>query len=118
MSTFDAHVFSIKMIAESLFYDEEFGAIGNVSLINEDESKEQFIAYYLPEEKNFVIDKVTAWEEYDPAEPESIGYALAIDSDEHMASKSQDQIAHEMLSLAEKHNLVPSVALFFEDDSE
>jgi len=118
MSGFDLKAFSKRMIAESLFYDEEYGAIGNISLINVDELREYFIAYYLPEDEQFVIDRATAWEDYDPEEEGAIGYALAIDTDEHMASKSQDEIAQEVLTLAEAHNLVPSVALFFEEEND
>ncbi|MFK7848366.1 MAG: hypothetical protein AB8G77_23965 [Rhodothermales bacterium] len=118
MSNFDIQAFASKLIGESLFYDDEYGAISNVSLISEDEKKELFIAYFLPEETTFVIDKVTAWEEYDPDEDGAIGYALAIDSDEHMASKSQDDIAKEVLALAEKFNLTPSASLFFEDETD
>lgn len=118
MSDFDVQAFAHKLIGESLFYDDEYGAICSLSLISEKEKKEFFIAYFLPEESNFVIDKVTAWEDYDPNEEGAIGYALAIDTDEHMASKSQDDIAGEVLALAEKFNLTPSASLFFEDETE
>ncbi len=118
MSEFNLQSFSSRLIAESLFYDEEYGAIGNISLVNTTEKIELYIAYYLPEEANFVIDKVTKWEAYDPEEEEAIGYALAIDSEEHMSSKSQDDIATEVMQLAEKFNLMPSVSLFFEDEVE
>ena len=118
MSEFNLQAFSSKLVAESLFYDEEYGAIGNVSLVSASEKKELYIAYYLPEETNFVIDKVTEWEDYDPNEEGAIGYALATDSDEHMASKSQDEIASEVVVLAAKYNLMPSVSLFFEDDTD
>ena len=117
MSRFNLPAFTSRLIAEALFYDEEYGAVGNVSLISEKEKKELYIAYYLPEESHFVIDKVTRWEDYDSKEEGAIGYALAIDSDEHMASESQDDIAGEVLSLAEKFNLMPSVSLLFEDET-
>lgn len=118
MSDFNLQQFSTRLIADTLFYDEEYGAIGNLSLVSESEHKEMYIAYFLTEAKNFVIDKVTKWEEYDPDAEDAIGYALAIDTDEHMASNSQDDIAREMMALAEKFNLTPSVALFFEDEAE
>ncbi len=118
MNSFDLKQFSSRLIAESLFYDAEFGAIGNVSLISEEEKKEMYITYFLTEESKFVIDKVTKWEEVEEEELEAIGYALAVDSDEHMASESQDDIAREMMALAEKFNLMPSVSLFFEEESE
>ena len=57
-------------------------------------------------------------DDYDPEEEGAIGYALAIDTDEHMASRSQDEIAREILMLAEAHNLTPSVALFFEEEND
>lgn len=118
MSAFDFKAFSTRMIAEALFYDEEYGAIGNMSLVNEEEQKEYFIAYYLPEEEHFVIDEATEWEDYDPEEEAAIGYALAIDTDEFMVSKSQIEIAETVLALAEEHNLMPSAALFFEEETD
>ncbi len=118
MSTFDLNAFATRMIAEALFYDEEYGAIGNISLISEAEQKEYYIAYFLTEEEQFVIDKATVWEEYNPEEEGAIGYALAIDTDDHMASGSQLEIAEELLKLATTHNLMPSMALFFEEETE
>ncbi len=118
MSNFSLKEFAGRLVIESMFYDEEYGAIGNISLVSYEEQKEKYIAYFLPEELSFVIDKVTVWEEYDHEEEGAIGYALAIDTEEHMASKVPADVAAEVLSLAEQFNLTPSAALFFEDDAE
>lgn len=118
MSSFDLDAFSIRLLAEAMFYDEEYGAIVNISLISEAEQKEKYIAYYLTEEQHFVIDKVTDWEAYDPEEEGAIGYALAIDSDEFMSAPSPLVVAEEVLKLAKAENLIPSVSLFFEEEGE
>ena len=116
MSSFDPKSFAVKLIAETLFYDEEYGALGNLSLIDESELKECFIAAYSPEEDRFIIEEATEWEDYTPADGEEIGYALAVDSTEYRIFGTADEAAVEMIDLARKNNLTPSITLLFEQD--
>ena len=44
MSTFNTDKFTIRLIAETLFYDEEYEALGNLSLIDLEEKCERFVA--------------------------------------------------------------------------
>lgn len=118
MSNFSLKDFAGRLVIETMFYDEEYGAIGNISLVSYEEQKEKYIAYFLPEELTYVIDRVTEWEAYDHEEEGAIGYALATDTEEHIASKVPAEIAAEVLSLAEQHNLMPSTVLFFEEEAE
>ena len=118
MSNFSLKDFAGRLVIEAMFYDEEYGAIGNLSLVSFEEQKEKYIAYFLPEELTFVIEEVTEWEAYDAGEEGAIGYALATDTKEHMSSKVPADIAAEVLVLAEKFELTPSAALFFEDEAE
>ncbi len=106
--------FATRLLTEALFYDEEYGAIGTVSLIDSVSSKEMFVAAYIPEELAFVIESATDWEELDAEEIDEIGYALAIDSDEHGVYGLPEEAATELLALATSYDLQPSITLIFE----
>jgi len=108
--------FTLRLIAETLFYDEEYEALGNLSLIDTEERTEKYVASFAPEDGLFVLEEATDWEEYDPGEPDDIGYALAVDSREAGTFETAEAIATELLRLAREHNLSPSVTLLFEED--
>lgn len=116
MTTFNSDHFTRRLIAETLFYDEEYGALGNLSLIDTAATKERFIASYAPEDGVFVIEEAIAWEEYVPDEEDDIGYALAVDSNEYSTHESPDEAASALFELARNHQLVPSITLLFEED--
>ena len=116
MASFDHQSFAVRLIAETLFYDEEYGALGNLSLIDEKERRECFIAAYSPEEDRFIVEEATGWEDYSPSDDDDIGYALAVDSTEFRTFRSAEETAVEMLDLARKNNLYPSITLLFEQD--
>ena len=114
--TFDLDQFGRRLLAETLFYDEEYGALGNLSLIDPEASKERFIASYVPADGNFMIEEATEWEDYDPDESDEIGYALAVDSKEHGCFEAPEEAAEALLALAREHGLLPSITLLFEED--
>ncbi len=116
MTAFDLDAFTLRLIAETLFYDEEYGALGNLSLIDESAAKERYIASYVPDDGIFVVEEATDWEAYTPDDEDDIGYALAVDSTEHGAYDTPDEVAKVLLDLARKHNLSPSITLLFEED--
>lgn len=118
MDSFDLEKFALVALAEALFFDEEYGAIGAVSLINELVGREVYIASYSPDDELFQIEEATEWEVYSPNGDDEIGYRLAIDSRPHATCESPMEAAEILLSLAREHNLQPSVSLMFEvDDS-
>ncbi len=116
MKEFNAEHFMRRLIAETLFYDEEYGALGNLSLIDEGQSRERFVASYIPDAGDFLIEEATEWEEYEPGEDDDIGYSLAVDSNEHGTYDTPEEAAEVLLRLAMEHNLVPSITLLFEED--
>ncbi len=116
MSTFNSDQFIIRLIAETLFYDEEYEALGNLSLIDLEEKCERFVASFAPEDGLFVLEEATEWEEYQPGDPDDIGYALAVDSREVGTYESAESVAAELLALARTHNLAPSITLLFEEE--
>ena len=117
METFDLADFAIQIVAEALFYDDEFGAIGNVSLVDPLEKKECFIASFVPDAGSIVIEQATEWEDYDvDSDEDEIGYVLAVDSDEFGSYHTPLEAADVLVGLAEESGLVPSITLLFEEE--
>ncbi len=108
--------FAKRLIAETLFYDGEYEALGNLSLIDTGSEKERFIASFAPEDGAFVIEEAIEWEDYEPGEIDDIGYALAVDSRELSSFETADDAAVALLTLAREHGLIPSITLLFEED--
>jgi hypothetical protein len=115
MKPFNLEHFTRRLIAETLFYDEEYGAIGSLSLVDTNTEKERFIASFMPEDGAFLIEEATDWEEEAGSEDE-IGYALAVDSKEYGAFETPEEAADALMGLANQHNLMPSITLLFEED--
>lgn len=116
MNAFNLEHFTRRLITETLFYDEEYGALGNLSLINTERGQEEYVASYLPEEGVFIIEEATDWERHEPTENDEIGYALAVDSDEYGVYETPEEAAEVLLQLARDQNLMPSITLLFEED--
>jgi hypothetical protein len=117
MPDFDLDNFTHRLLAESLFYDLEYGLIGSVSLIDHDEERERYIASFMPDDGTYLIEEATAWE--DPPEledAEDVAYALATDSTVHGTYEIPEVAANEVLALAREHDLLPSVTVLFEDE--
>ena len=116
MPPFNHEHFTRRLITETLFYDEEYGALGNLSLIDTESGKERYIASYSPADGNFIVEEATEWEDYTPGADDEIGYALAVDSTLHGEFESPDEAAEVLLGLAREHGLLPSITLLFEED--
>lgn len=114
--SFDHKRFSVQLLSEVLFYDEEYGATGNLSLIDVEKEKEVYVAFYSPVDHLYHIEKATEWEQMDPDDEAEIGYEFASDSENHLSSEDVNEIAATLLELAEQENLYPSMSLAFEDD--
>jgi hypothetical protein len=108
----------VLLIRETLFYDEEYGVGGNLSLIDRKEGKERYISAYLPDTGDFVIEKATEWEDYEADEDDEIGYALAVDSEDYGTYEDPDACAHVLARLVQDEGLSPSITLRFEEDDE
>ncbi len=116
MGTIGADDFTQRLIAETLFYDDEYEALGNLSLIDADRSQERYIGSYVPEDHIFVVEEGVEWEEYTPGQDDDIGYALAVDSKEVGSYDTAEETAAVLLMLAKEHSLLPSVTLLFEEE--
>jgi hypothetical protein len=117
MTPFNLEHFTRRLITETLFYDEAYGALGNLSLIDPEAGRERYVASYLPEDGTFSIEEATAWEtEIDSDEDDAIGYALAVELEEYGAYETAEEATEVLLNLARDQGLLPSVTLLFEED--
>ena len=108
MTSFNLEDFTRRLLTETLFYDEEYGALGNLSLIDPDVGQERYVASYLPEDGSFVIEEATAWEtDVNADEDDAIGYVLAVDSEEHGAYDTAEETADVLLELARAQKAIP-----------
>ena len=112
---FNLEHFARRLLAETLFYDEEYGAIGSLSLVDTNAEREGYIASFMPEDGAFVVEEAIEWED-GIDEEDDIGYALAVDSKEHAVFDTPEEAADALLGLATQYNLVPSITLLFEED--
>lgn len=114
MTPFNIEHFARRLIGETLFYDEEYGAIGNLSLVDVETGRERYIASYLPDEGLFIIEEALEWE--DEQNEVEIGYALAIETDEYATFETPEETSQVLLQLARDGSLLPSITLLFEKD--
>ena len=117
ISPFNSGQFALHLLAEALFYDEEYGALGNVSLIDQTSVRERFLASYDPERDLFLIEEAVEWEDLDADEDGEVDYALAVDGKEYKTFDTPEEAAQTLLDLAREHNLAPSFMILFEEDA-
>ena len=117
MSPFDPDNFTMRLLAESLFYDLEYGLVGSVSLIDTDTERDRFLASFMPDDGTYLVEEATAWEDTPEMDDETdVAYALATDSDVHGRYEVPEAAAQSLLELAREHDLLPSVTVLFEDE--
>ncbi len=114
---FSIDQFARQLLIESLFYDAEYGALGNVSLIDQEAVRERFLASYDPERDVFLIEEAVEWEDLDADEDGEVDYALAVDGKEHGTFETPEETADTLLALAKEHNLAPSFMVLFEEEA-
>ena len=117
MSPFNVDQFARQLLAEALFYDEEYGALGNVSLIDKESVRERYLASYDPDRDTFLIEEAVEWEELDADEDGEVDYALAVDGQEHGTYGTPEEAAEVLMDLARDNNLAPSFMILFDEDA-
>ena len=117
MPPFNEDQFSRQLLAEALFYDEEYGALGNVSLIDKESVRERYLASYDPDRDIFLIEEAVEWEELDADEDGEVDYALAVDGKEHGTFGTPEEAADVLMGLARDNNLAPSFMILFDEDA-
>ncbi len=116
MESFSEDNFALRLIAESLFFDAEYDALGTLSLVDLNSCREMVIASFSPEDEMFVVEEATEWESYEPGQEDDIGYALAVDSRELGSFDTAEEASRLILDQARKSNLVPSVTMLFGEE--
>ena len=118
MPSFDLDNFTHRLLAESLFYDLEYGLLGSVSLIDPEAKKEMYIASFMPDDGTYLIEEATDWEDVpdELEDDEEVAYALATASDVHGTYEIPEVAANEVLALAREEDLLPSMTVLFEDE--
>lgn len=111
-SDFDLTEFSRTLLAETLYYEDNFGLVGSVSLVDPAKSREVYLASFDPEEGQFVVERATAWE---PAEDLRIDYTLASDGNLVGTFERGEGAATQLLDLARREGLIPRFHLLYED---
>ena len=108
--------FTLRLLIESLFYDDEYDIIGQVSLVDSRETKERYIASYAPEKEFFLIEHATRWETETEEDNDAIGYALAVDADPYGTYNTAEETARVLLALYEEEELFPSITVLVGED--
>lgn len=117
MPSFDLSNFTTRLLAECLFYDIEYGLVGNVSLIDTETEQEAYLASFMPDDGSFMVEEATAWEDEPVFEEDTdVSYALATDSDVYGTYEVPEEAAGALLDLASEHDLLPSFTVLFEDE--
>ena len=113
MSTSYGEEFAIQLVAQTLMHDAEFGVTGSLSLIDERNAKEMYVASYLSEESYYIIELSSAWERGNV--DHSIGYALGTETTIVRTCETAEEAAKALVALALQHRLMPSYVVLFED---
>ena len=113
---FSIEHFARQLLTEALFYDEEYVALGNVSLIDQAAQRELYLASFDPDREVFLIEEAVEWEDLDADDDGEVDYALAVDGNEFGTFDTPEETADALLNLAREHNLVPSFMLLWEED--
>ena len=118
MPAFDLENFSLRLLTETLLYDQEYGVIGSLSLIDPDAEKERYVASFMPDDGTYLIEEATGWEADPPPmdDDADVAYALAVESDIHGSYEIPEQAAAALVHLAEAHDLLPSFTVLFESE--
>lgn len=117
MPPFNVDQFARQLLTEALFYDEEYGALGNVSLIDQESVRERYLASYDPDRDTFLIEEAVEWEELDADQDGEVDYALAVDGKEYGTYPTPEEAAETLMTLARDHSLAPSFMILFDEDA-
>ncbi len=117
MPVYNPDQFARTLLIEALFYDSEYGALGNVSLIDQEAVRERFLASYDPERDAYLIEEAVEWEELDADEDGEVDYALAVDGKEFGSYETPEEAADALLALAREHGLAPAFMVLFDEDA-
>lgn len=107
---FDPVAFARALLAETLYFDDEHGSIGSVSLVDPDSGKELYMASYDPESESWLLEEAVEWDD-EPVE----GLVMATDGATVADFDDPFDIAGAVLDLAAGEGLSPVFLPLFEE---
>ena len=93
-----------QLLLDCLNYDEEYGALGNVSLIDKESVRELYVASFDPDLDFYLIEEATEWEEFDADEDNDPAYALAVDGKEYGTYGTPEEVVEVLITLGRHHD--------------
>jgi hypothetical protein len=112
MPTVDLETFSKELLTEMLFYEENFGLVGTVSLVDMNAGKERYLGSFDPDEGAFILEEATAWA---PVEDEAMEYELAMEGEIVETITDPGKMANELFTRAVSEHLTPHLQILYED---
>jgi hypothetical protein len=109
-STFDPLAFARTLLAEALYFDDEHGSIGSVSLVDSESGKELYMASFDPESEMWLLEEAVEWDD-DPVE----GLLMATDGTSIGEFDDPFDIAGAVIDLAASDGLTPVFLPLFEE---
>ena len=109
-SSFDSLAFARTLLAEALYFDDEHGSIGSVSLVDPESGKELYMASFDPESESWLLEEAVEWDD-EPVE----GLLLATDGGSLGEFDDPFEIAEAVLDLASQEGLTPVFLPLFEE---
>ena len=107
---FDATDFARTLLAETLYFDDEHGSIGSVSLFDAESGQEHFMASYDPDSEGWLIEEANEWDD------EAVeGLLMATDGELVGEFEDPYDAAGKMIELAAEKGLVPVFLPLFEE---
>lgn len=109
-STFNPTEFARTLLAETLYFDDEHGSIGSVSLVDAASGQEQYMASFDPESELWLIEEATEWDD------EAVeGLLMATDGVTRGEFEDPVDAAGRVLELAAEKGLTPIFLPLFEE---
>ena len=112
MSIFDAEEFSKELLREMLFYEENFGIIGTVCLVDLKAGKERYLGSFDPDEGAFILEAATEWA---PLDEEEMEYELAIEGEVVETFSETNPMVDALFSRTRDEHLRPRLQILYED---
>lgn len=109
-TNFDAREFATSLLAEVLYFDDEHGSIGSVSLIDPSSGKEMYMASFDPELESWLLEEASEWDD-EPVE----GLLIATDGKPMAEFDDPIEIAAAVIDLAAEYRLSPVFLPLFEE---
>lgn len=101
--------FAHSLLSGALYYDDEHGSMGSVSLVDKD-GREAYIASFEPEDGAWLIERATAWDD-----EQTDDLLLAVDGEEAGSFDDPADAAEALIRIAKEGDYMPVFMALFEE---